>query len=345
MRLRGRGRFGLAGVIAAGAVLAAACSLLPQDPSISLSVPSAPFSSVTNISIPYQIVDESSSLFHSQGSENCQVTLEKQTDANFLTLTQYEQSLSTTGTLVFDLDSYQSTILSGIGTLNPTLNGTYLLIVRDYGTNNSQVTTPLASPVGQAEFQVLQPGETVLSAVPSVLNGSEGSETVRILGQGFSSAATVTFAGTAASSTYVNQGEIDATVDPNSVVAAGNVDGTLTVTDGTSSFNFLIWVTDPPFPSTIVLTPSSASRSSGNVLVEFTNGANLTTFTSVTMADSGGHSVAVTVDPRSWISTSPSYATMNATLGLGGAATGTALITLSNPDGSTPGTLQFTINP
>jgi len=115
---------------------------------------------------------------------------------------------------------------------------------------------------------------TISSISPCTAPAGSSGFTLTINGAGFPSGATVQWNGTALTTTFVNAGQLTATVPASLIASAGTV--TVTVASGatTSSTGVLFTVTPPAVPCSFTFTPPSAtfgaSGAAGSVQVNAT---------------------------------------------------------------------------
>ena len=201
-------------------------------------------------------------------------------------------------------------------------------LIATAGTVAVTVTTP-AGVSAAATFSVNGATPTITSLSPASASAGSAAFTLTVNGTNFTSGATVSWGGTALTTTYVSATQLTANVPANLIATAGTIAVTVTTTAGTSSgANFTIGAAEPTITG---LSPASAAAGDPGFTLTV-NGAN---FVSSAVVNWGGTALTTT-----YVSAKQLTAAVAANLI---ASEGSATITVSETAGTSTGA-TFTIN-
>ncbi len=359
-----RGHCTLLAFLPLSALALASCKLdlFSFSPTITFSVQN-PYTS-SPISIGYTIPSDNN-IFNSGGSAVTNVILEKKIAGTYMLFQQYVSNNGSSGNLYFDLSQILASSGQGFSSYTP-VDGTYLVSMQVLSGGK-----PLPGYYGQRTFTVdTSAGKpTITEVTPGVWSASSLIGTIPVVISGYHFPANATLTATVTPSTA-------GTISINSAVVKGSteIDAQVSATITTSSIppEIIFTVTDPSTGNistfqvvvssagigfaTPTSTVPSAATGAGNVSqIILLYGTNFTPFTDVTMTDGHGNPIPVFANtlqgqvvtygtgtpPIIYPITSSGMIPIYANLS--GAATGSATITVTNPDGSSA-TTSFAIN-
>ena len=234
------------------------------------------------------------------------------------------------------------TLTGASGTTNGTTPQT---VTANFSTNLSQGTynanilidtttdsgAPISIPVTYTVSAPAIPIPNISGLSPNPVIAGNGQFTLTVNGSNFQSGATVYFNGTALATTFVNSGQVTATVPASDILAAGSPSITAENSGGGMSAGSALTVNAPAISS---LSPSSATAGSGAFLLtvngsNFINGAAVY-WNGTPLSTSFSSSVLLTAAVPASLTTS----------------SGSASVTVANAAGSTASAAAtFTINP
>jgi len=198
------------------------------------------------------------------------------------------------------------------------------------GSYNVKVSTAGGGISSAKTFTVNAAVPSLSSLAPSSATAGSGGFTLTVDGSDFESGATVTFGGSALSTTVVSATELQASVPASAIATAGNVSVTAT-NPGASKSNALTFKVNPAVPSISGLSPSNATAGDAG----FTLTVNGSDFESGATVTFNGSALSTTVVSSTELQASVPASAI--------AAAGDMAVTASNPGSAASNALTFTV--
>lgn len=309
----------------------AGCTLIPLSPSLTLSVQSTPYTTST-VSIPYSFA--SLSINAGFGSAQCAYKLTKwsPSSGSYQQIQSSITSLPKKGALTFNIDQ-----LLGVNAGSPVVDGLYHLTFEVLNGSYNQAGEPEAIPylVKSADFSIYtSSGPEIFKTTPVVVNTTKTSQTVALLGEGFSSGDNLAVQSgpmSLTSSSYVSATKMTAVLAPSATTGSGGP-VELSVT-GSASQSPLYTLPAVGNLTVSAIVPASGSNRQARQPV-YIAGSSLGYWTKVVVTGPNGTTTLMAIE-------SATGTELFGYLDLTSLAAGAATITVANPNSSA--TAAFTV--
>ena len=243
----------------------------------------------------------------------------------------WDEGTHSTTSVSGSVETWDSTILGAGSTFDHTFThaGVFVFYCKVHGADNGNGTASGMSGTVTVDGTTSQPGITGIS--PTSANSGGAAFTLTVNGTNYVSGATVDWNGAALTTTFVNSGQLTATVPASDIATGGTADITVVNPDGGTS-NTVTFTIKGSSVTITSLSPSSATAGGA----AFTLTVNGTGFVSGATVKWNGSARTTTF---------VSSTQMTASISAGDIATaGTVSVTVVNPDNSTSNAATFTIN-